>query len=230
MDDGSHDTETSLRMMELAFSSGVSDMAATPHFYPDRESPRDFLRRRENAASRLAEKYNASTCPNIYLGAETAFFHGISRSKELRELCFAGTQYILIEMPFTRWSDSVIGELLYVRDNCGVVPVIAHIERYISAQPKGILPFLVRSGVLIQSNAEAFLRIATRRRMLRAASAGLIHLLGSDCHNMRDRLPNLREGAAVVRAHDEEAMMFIEHCGDGIVRAAEPYLRSSGKE
>ena len=47
--------------------------------------------------------------------------------------------------------------------------------------------------VLVQANADFFQRFFTQRMALRMLSRGQIHLLGSDCHNLKDRPVNLRQ-------------------------------------
>ena len=46
--------------------------------------------------------------------------------------------------------------------------------------------------VLVQANAEFFLEKPTSSMALRMLKRNEIHLLGSDCHNLDARKPNLR--------------------------------------
>jgi protein-tyrosine phosphatase len=55
----------------------------------------------------------------------------------------------------------------------------------------GIPELLDDLPVLVQANAEFFLHRATRKRALKMLENGQIHLLGSDCHDLKDRCPNL---------------------------------------
>ena len=57
---------------------------------------------------------------------------------------------------------------------------------------------ILEHGIIIQLNAEAFLRFATKRSALALVSAGAVGFLGSDCHNMDDRKPNLSDAAEVI--------------------------------
>jgi protein-tyrosine phosphatase len=57
-----------------------------------------------------------------------------------------------------------------------------------------MLDEMIEEGFIIQSNAESFIRFG-RRRVLKMLEEGKIHLLGSDCHNMEKRAPNI--GAAL---------------------------------
>lgn len=53
IDDGSASVEESLKLLEMLAEQGVKTVVATPHFYPDRTSVSDFLRRRDAAYQRL---------------------------------------------------------------------------------------------------------------------------------------------------------------------------------
>ena len=93
-------------------------------------------------------------------------------------------------------------ELESLHTKQGLVPIIAHLDRYIGAfKTYGIPERLAELPVLVQANAEFFLRPATSHRALRMLKAGQIHLLGSDCHNCSQRKPNLGKALEVIRKH-----------------------------
>ena len=53
--------------------------------------------------------------------------------------------------------------------------------------------------MLVQVNADFFLHWSTARKALRMLKNNSIHLLGSDCHNLRSRTPNLERAVDVIR-------------------------------
>jgi protein-tyrosine phosphatase len=74
----------------------------------------------------------------------------------------------------------------------GITPIIAHIERYIGeSQNLETLGQLIAMGAIIQANAEFFLKLRSRRRALAMLGQEHIHVFGSDCHNMKNRNPNM---------------------------------------
>ncbi len=226
MDDGAKNAEESLSMLSLAYSQGVRAVVASSHFYGDRESPEDFLARRERSVRELIGSGYAPEkgYPNIYLGAEVAFFSGMARSPVLKSLCIGGGKGILIEMPFERWSESVITEVLAVREALGLRPIIAHIERYIGYQKRGTLGRLIEGGVLIQSNAEYFIEKKTVKKALKLLLQGGIHLIGSDSHGLAERIPNMGEGIGIIDGHKygEQLLIDIAECSRYILKAAAP--------
>ena len=226
MDDGATDVGTSLTMLETAFKQGIRAMVATSHFYADRESPESFLERRDAAVKALIEGGYApgKLHPQIYLGAEVAFFSGMSASPRLSSLCIGGGKGILVEMPFERWTDNVISEVLAIRDALGLRPIIAHIERYISYQKSSSLGRLIEGGAIIQSNAEYFTEKKTSKKAVKLLLRGGIHLLGSDAHGLTERVPNLGEGIGVIAKHKfgEQLMVDIVECSRYVLKHAKP--------
>ena len=103
MDDGSRSVDESLQMLAALAAQGVTDVAATPHFYASENSPERFLARRRHAWQRLAPHLTASL-PAVHLGAEVLFFEGIAGYDKLTQLCLTGTDALLLEMPFRPWS------------------------------------------------------------------------------------------------------------------------------
>ena len=93
MDDGSRSLEESCAMLRESARQGVTVMVATPHFYPARETPEAFLRRRSEAFERIEAD---DGFPKILLGAEVAYFHGISRCDCLDRLSTEGTKLLLL--------------------------------------------------------------------------------------------------------------------------------------
>ena len=190
MDDGSRSVEESVAMLAALAAEGVSDVVATPHFYANRESLDSFLSRREGAYTALFAALSASL-PRVRLGAEVAYYGGISKLEGLERLAICGTRVLLLELPFTRWTDYMIQEVLALTRTRGLVVVLAHVERYLSFGNDRALAALCREGVLAQANAFAFGGVLRARPALRLLRTGCIQLLGSDAHNMTSRPPRL---------------------------------------
>lgn len=202
IDDGSASIEESVQILSAEREQGISAVIATPHFYPEEESLESFLDRRKAARERLLSVYDADLYPTVYLGAEVAFFAGIGRSRFTSELAVVGTNMILVEMPFARWSETEIDEICFLRDSIGLIPVIAHIERYAKYQKRGTIEKLMKNGVLLQSNAEYLINPKTSKKAIKQFLSGEIAVLGSDCHNMTSRLPNLAQAINLIEQNE----------------------------
>ena len=193
IDDGSKDLEQSLEMLRMEVIHDIDVVVATPHFYPGRDDPESFLKRREQAEKQLRMAMaSEDNLPQLEIGAEVYFFRGISQSDLLSDLTIRGTKYILIEMPHGHWPEEYYRELYQIRDRRGICPIIAHVDRYIAPfQTHGIPAKLEQLPVLVQANASFFLNRPTANMAMKMLKKGQIHLLGSDCHNMSSRKPNL---------------------------------------
>lgn len=197
IDDGSKSVEESLQMLETSAGQGITHMAATPHFYPSETTPEQFLKRRDRAAERLQAVWRPEF-PRLLLGAEVNYFEGISRAAEMDALRMEGTSLLLLEMPFRIWSDRIVEEIRALHNRPGYTVMLAHIERYLRFQKRAVWDELLGDGILMQSNASFFLRWNTKRKAVRMLDAGRIHFLGSDCHNMAERAPHLREALLAI--------------------------------
>lgn len=215
IDDGSESVEMSLAMLRKEAAQGINYVVATPHFYAWHDSPERFLRRRADAEARLREAMaDCEDLPDICLGAEVAYYAGMSGSKELRSLCIGDSRYIMVELPTPPWYDSIYEELRAIRDRQGLIPVLAHIDRYLEPfKTKRMMRKLEELPVLVQANASFFLQRSTARVSIRLLQEGRIHLLGSDCHNLTTRPPLLGKAVAEIeRRLGEDAMAWIiEH-------------------
>lgn len=201
IDDGSKSVDESIEMLELSKSMSVDTIVLTPHYYADRDSIETFLNRRDEAHSTLLQSIESNAeIPKIIMGAEVAFFSGMCREKELQRLCIGDTRCLLLEMPFCEWTSLTIREVRGVITNFGITPIIAHIERFIPLQKKNMhLDELLELGVVVQTNAEALIEKQQRRLVLKMIDNDIIHLLGSDCHNMSSRPPNMSYAASVIQ-------------------------------
>lgn len=197
IDDGSSSLEESIAMLELEAKHGVSHVVATPHFYARHDSPEQFFKRRMDAELRLREIIGKrEDLPQITVGAEVYYYSGISESNILQKLTIGNTKYIMIEMPFPPWTDAMYEELRRIQMRQGLTPIVAHVDRYIGPFRTYQIPERLQElPVLVQANASFFLRRGTQHMALRMLKEDKIHLLGSDCHNMKERPPNLRPAA-----------------------------------
>ena len=194
IDDGSGSTAESLAMLRMEAKQGIRRMVATPHFYAQVDRPEAFLERRAAAVNRLREAMEGHPeLPQVSVGAEVHYFPGIGDADILPELAIDNGRCVLIEMPMSHWTDKMYRELERIYENFGMIPIIAHVDRYVAPlQTFGIPERLKELPVLVQANASFFQRFSTKHLALRMLAHGQIHLLGSDCHNTKDRPVNLR--------------------------------------
>ena len=200
IDDGSRSLEESMEMLRQEAEQGIQRVVATPHFYAHHDDLERFLLRREYAQKMLREKMAGENgLPDLSIGAEVYFFQGISDSELINQLTFDKKRCILIEMTQDPWGDAVYKELDGIAQKQQLLPIVAHVDRYIRPFRTGGIPErLAQMPVLVQANASFFLHPLTASLALRMLRNDQIQLLGSDCHNLKDRKPNIAAAKAVI--------------------------------
>ena len=202
IDDGARNLDVSMAMLEQVREQKVDYMIATPHFYASQDRIHTFLDNRERAWDafwNVIQKDNVPETPTFLLGSEVAFFDGISRADEIDRLTVQNTDILLLEMPFVPWNTRNIEEVRYLIEERKLRVLIAHLERFIwmPGNKKGIKQ-LMELPVHVQINAESFSDWKHRRALLKMFRDGTAHVLGSDCHGIHHRVPNLLEGRNII--------------------------------
>jgi protein-tyrosine phosphatase len=220
LDDGSRSVEQSIAMLRAEAEQGITHVVATPHFYAHRTTPERFLEKRKRSEEMLREEMEKHEgLPRLSVGAEVYFFQGICDCDALKLLTIEKNDCILLEMAESPWGDYAYREICQIWEKQGITPIIAHIDRYIGPwRTYGIPERLAQLPVAVQANAEFFLRPATASMAMRMLKKDQIHLLGSDCHDMGDRSPNLSDAVKQIRKSlGEEAIEHIKCCEDELL-------------
>ena len=128
-------------------------------------------------------------------GSGGRFFYRHKRAERLEELTYEGTDLLLLEMPFTKWNKSEIEEVRYILERRKLCVMLAHLERFlmIPGNKKRIYE-LMELPVYVQINAGSFERWGERRQILKMIRKKEQIFLGSDCHGLNHRVPNLKNG------------------------------------
>lgn len=206
MDDGAKDLASALGLLERQTLQGVNRIALTSHYHCERESIDSFLERREAAFAALA-----AVCPQgleLKRGCEV-FFSPQLLSVEAERLCLEGTNVLLLELPVLQ-KPAFLREVLTGLTGRGIVPLIAHVERYAYvAKDPAILAEWIGHGARIQVNAESLGEGG--RLPMKLVKWGLVDVIASDAHSLQHRPPNLRRGLdAVAKALGPEQARALE--------------------
>lgn len=214
LDDGSRNVCESVEMLHVMEKQGVECVVATPHFYPNRKGLKEFLDNREKAYKEIVS-CNLTNVPSVRCGAEVAFFRGIGKSEQLDGLCIENTKLMLLEMPFRNWTTQDLVEIERILDT-GITPILAHVERYYSLQQdQSAFRAIMQLPLYIQLNAEAFSTFRIRRVAYKIINFGRPILLGSDCHDLKERYPNLLAGRkALQKKYGESYLSDMDSLGE----------------
>lgn len=202
MDDGSPDPARSALLLTQLAGQGAQQVCATPHYYPWRETPRQFAARRQKAAAWLAPALAGRPLPRVLPGAEIAFCPGLSRRPDLELVALEGTRTLLLELPFGPWDRAVVDEVAALVLDRGFRVALAHPERLCRwGTNRALLDRLVLLGLGLQINADSLCRWHSRSLALELLSLAPHPLLGSDCHDPVRRRPRLEQARGLAARH-----------------------------
>lgn len=158
LDDGAENMDMALSMVEIAVESGVGTIVATPHC-----NQRGSFENYASAAiteslERLRRKASDEGLPiEILSGMEVYGTSDVCRLlSEKKLLTINDSRYLLIEFGFH--SDvSHMSRILYNVMDTGLVPVVAHPERYVAIQNNlGAAADWYDDGIVLQINKGSF--------------------------------------------------------------------------
>lgn len=219
VDDGAKTIQESLEMLHCAKKNGVSVVAATPHCITDKEEGvAEFLKNRNEAYMALADRIskNKEAYPDIVLGAEVYLGCDISEFSNLHDLCYENTDYLLVEMP-SRYETNTLSEWIYNISVKGIVPVIAHVDRY-TRYKEFIAEFSQVSDVVFQINANNFLTVSGRHLLKTLFKLHSNFVVSSDMHNCTTRPCNMPDAYRIAgKKFKENRDMLFEFCGEKIL-------------
>ena len=158
----------------------------------------------------------------ILPAAEAAYFRGMEEHHPER-LCIENTRTLMLEMPFSEWTDQQVETVAVLSLDLHFNVVLVHPERFcFSSSNRRRLEELAKLPLALQVNADTLLRWGTRRQGLELLELTATPLLGSDCHDMTKRPPNLKGGREMVRRKLGEA--FLAQMDENARRLTAPTL------
>ncbi len=186
IDDGAETPEISDKMLDVMKMQGVERLILTPHFYPHRESSVEkFLKKRAAAFERISN----TTGFEFHLGAEIAIERGFSEISGIERLAIEGTNLVLLELPFSGYGRWVLDEIHNLKC-AGIVPVFAHIHRYVRIYSKSQIDEILNTDAIFQVITEAFAIFRERRFVKKLIRSEAKVVFGSDAHHLTDRKPD----------------------------------------
>ena len=224
IDDGSHDVRESLFLLEREREQGVKKIVATHHFYAQKDTVAHFLECRQNAYQELAGHLQGQDKEvPILAGAEVYYFPGIGEAKQLVDLCVEESSVLLLELPFVPWTEGIYNDVKKIIEKQKITVLLAHVERYYEFQKdKKIWNRIFELPLYAQINTGGMGRRKKRRFVEQFMKTNVPVVLGSDCHNRKDRLPNMQEGRACIKALcGEKAVEEIDRTGERLFQQHE---------
>lgn len=194
VDDGAEDLEEAKNMLRQYYRDGVRTIYATPHyrkrmFEPSMELIMERYQQLKMESERIGEGIR------LYLGCE---YHAdldiVDNLNAGKRPVMGNSRCVLTEFSLS-WDYSGIRERCYELLSNGYEPILAHAERYpaLVKRPE-LIKHLVEMGAYIQINAESLLGytgFSSRRFCKYLIREDLLHLIGSDAHGIKKRIPRI---------------------------------------
>lgn len=197
IDDGARDLETAIRMCHMAEINGIKHIVATPHTNTV-DNIGHFIEVRDERLETLRKHIaQRGIDVKLYPGAEVFVDDDIFFANDLKRLTINSSRYILIEFNFRNVKIRKIYDYLNEIIDAGLVPIIAHPERYEFFQfDYDAVNSLAKNGVIFQINASSLASLDGLQEFELAYSMaynGLASFIGTDAHSLTHRANNLSE-------------------------------------
>nr|WP_106784345.1 CpsB/CapC family capsule biosynthesis tyrosine phosphatase [Lysinibacillus timonensis] len=206
VDDGPQTFEESLEMLQKAANEGITQIISTSHaLHPQYDVKADTVT--SQVVELQTELDNRHIPLKIHVGHEVRLHEKIVElclSNEIHRL--AQSNYLLLELPSNsvpHYTKNIVNALITE----GITPVIAHPERNKAiAERPSRLENLIREGAVAQitsgSLAGHFGR-GVQKVSFDLVRANLVHLYGSDAHNLSTRPFLFQEGLDYLEKHKQ---------------------------
>lgn len=196
LDDGSDSMDTSCRMAAIAAACGIRTIAATPHRGIDPALEAGGAARVRADVRTLQQELDRWEIPvRLLPGSELLLRAGQPLPGPDSLLTLNGSRYLLVEFYFDE-HPAVMERKLQEAEAAGLVPVIAHPERYFCVQQNPSLADLwAEKGRILQVNKGSLLGSLGEGAYLTSAlllRRELVSVIASDAHHFRRRTPELR--------------------------------------
>lgn len=227
IDDGATDMENALAMARMAVEDGIRITACTPHMMPgvyDNVGPqvRQHLQRFQHVLDENGIALKLVTGADIHLQANLG-----DLLRQGRLLSLNDSRYFLFEPPHhtapPRLEDAVFDVMA-----AGYQPIVTHPERLTWIESHyDVMKNLAHQGVWMQITCGSVTGRFGRRPKYwaeRMIDEGLVHILATDAHNLRNRSPLMSESCHAVaqRLGEQAAIDMVLTRPVGVLENAAP--------
>jgi protein-tyrosine phosphatase len=216
VDDGSPSVEVSASVLDRFAGDGVELVVCTPHLNASDAATAPIARHRE-----LLAELRAAAPASVALTLGWEIMLDVPGA-DLRgpDLSLGGASAVLVEFPRNGVPDSAAAELFRIRMS-GVVPVLAHPERYWGCTVERVRKWR-EVGAVIQTDAAVLLGSGAMAALAKALlREGLIDCIASDNHGDSRSLASARQWLEEIGA-TEQAHMLTRANADRVLQNLPP--------
>lgn len=224
VDDGSRTVAQSAGVLRQLAAEGVTDVCLTPHLSASRAESGVPANHDEAFTALLTE---APSEVRLHRGAEVMLDRPLGPAAAgNRAITLGGSRYLLVEFPRIVPAGTVALALRQVVSS-GLVPVLAHPERYNSCSIAAAQGWQ-KAGAVLQVDANTLLAASARGERARALlGAGLAGILAADNHGDDRTLTAVRSALVDQGGERQSEVLLVDNpraiLEDGAVAPVEPF-------
>ncbi len=198
VDDGAENARVACKMAANALQKGVDTIVCTPHCNISDDIPNYRGRDYDVCFAMFRALLKQHGLPLRVLPGCELFAHRSNLRRLLedrRVVTLNHSRYLLTEFNFNGSAESMTNALDLIAKN-GLIPVVAHPERYdcVQRDPKLAVSWFAK-GYIIQLNKGSILGLLGERAFhagTHLLASGIAHVIASDAHDARYRTTGLR--------------------------------------
>ncbi|MEW9123454.1 MAG: CpsB/CapC family capsule biosynthesis tyrosine phosphatase [Thermotaleaceae bacterium] len=200
VDDGAKDWEEAIEMAKIARDDGIHTIISTSHYLEEA----DFVMGealKEHVANFNQRLKIEGIDVKVLLGNEAYLTPDLVKDVQQKKVFTINeSRYLLVEFPM-HTLPFYTEDVLYALRLEGIVPIIAHPERYakVIENPMVLYPMIVQ-GALVQVNGGSLLGNFGKKveeTCKKLLSHNMVHFIGSDGHSPRRRRPELSKALGI---------------------------------
>ena len=186
IDDGSKSLEESINIIKQDIEIGIKNIVVTPHYIENSKYTSNNNEKNQILKQLKTELKNRNIKANLYIGNEVYICDNLEELLNNKEIsAINNSKYLLIELPLHNKIKNVT-EIIYELKIKGIIPIIAHPERYEYVQ-KDIkyVDKLIEEGAILQANYGSVIGIygnKAKKTIKKLLKQNKIKVLATDIH------------------------------------------------
>ena len=188
IDDGAKTIEESIELIKKMQEIGFKNLIITPHYIDNSEYSVNNSEKIKRLNTIKDEVKKQKININLYLGNEIYINHNIvDKIKDKQISTLNGSKYFLFELPFHNQILN-LSDIIYEMKIAGLIPILAHPERYDYFQKNyKLLDELKKEGLLFQVNYASIIDYygkKSKKLMKYLLKKGYVDYLATDIHHI----------------------------------------------
>ena len=223
VDDGSKSWEMSLEMCQMARQDGITHIVASPHANYEYSYDREKL---STLLQELSNRFNDGITFSLGCDFHLSFENLEDAFVRPQNYTIGNTGYLLVELSDYGIPPQILNSIALLREK-GITPILTHPERNpILQNDLRAVQRWIEAGAIVQvtaSSINGFWGEPARRSAIKLLENHCVHVVATDAHDPKRRVPVLSEArSAVAKRFGEDYAKGLVEANPGAIVAGEP--------